>query len=122
MLLKKYEVLVKGLRRKQASILFQLRIGHAPLAKHLFTIGKSQTTICNKCRERIETVYHFLMECRGYELQQKQSFTFLGRNKKTMTKLLSDKNLLLKLFQYLDEMEQLVETFSTFNYKPHNKQ
>lgn len=62
------------------------------------------------------------MECRGYELQQKQSFTFLGRNKKTMTKLLSDKNLLLKLFQYLDEMEQLVETFSTFNYKPHNKQ
>jgi len=46
----KYVDLITDLLQKIASILSQLRTGHAPLAKHLHRIGKSDSLICPACQ------------------------------------------------------------------------
>ncbi|PPR08171.1 hypothetical protein CVT24_012137 [Panaeolus cyanescens] len=49
---RRYERLVKMLQRKQASMIFQLRTGHAPLAKHLHNMGKTDSPTCKTLRTR----------------------------------------------------------------------
>ncbi|KAI0055114.1 hypothetical protein BV25DRAFT_1764572, partial [Artomyces pyxidatus] len=51
------------LPRRQASLLIQLRTGHVPLRRHLFTIGKVDSPTCPACGEHPESVFHFLMAC-----------------------------------------------------------
>lgn len=46
---KKYLTLVKDLPHKHTSILTQLCTTHAPLTKHLHSIGKADSSICPNC-------------------------------------------------------------------------
>ena len=48
--------LTAKLPRKLTSILTQLRTGHAPLAKHLHRIKKTDSPICPACLQETETV------------------------------------------------------------------
>ena len=48
--------------KEDASILTQLRTGHAPLAKHLFCIGKVNSPICPECQQSEEPVYLQVIE------------------------------------------------------------
>ena len=57
----------RGATRNQTSLLVQLHTGHAPLNKHLHRLSRADTDICGSCREHIESVAHYLLECRGYE-------------------------------------------------------
>jgi ribonuclease HI len=45
----KYLALLKGIDRRQASILTQLRTGHIGLNKHLFRIRKVESPVCPHC-------------------------------------------------------------------------
>jgi ribonuclease HI len=64
---KKYLRLIKGLDRRQASLLFQLCSGHVALNHHLFRIRRSETPSCPHCRGiTVETVKHFLIDCPRY--------------------------------------------------------
>src|SRR4051794_26017692 len=47
--------LISELPRKQASLILQLRTGHAPLNRLLHRIGKAPSPICPACEEEDET-------------------------------------------------------------------
>ncbi|KAG2737837.1 hypothetical protein P692DRAFT_20657274, partial [Suillus brevipes Sb2] len=55
---------------RHSSLLFQLRTGHAPLNKHLHCIAKAPSPICQQCRQREETVHHFIITCPQYTRQR----------------------------------------------------
>ena len=63
----KFISLITKLPRKLASILTQLRTGHAPLAKHLFHIGKIDSPTCPACQQSEETVQHFILHCTAHQ-------------------------------------------------------
>lgn len=55
--------LTTALTRAQASILFQLRTGHAPLNHHLHRINAIDSPLCTLCHSGSETVRHYLLLC-----------------------------------------------------------
>ncbi|KAF9054537.1 hypothetical protein BJ165DRAFT_1439683 [Panaeolus papilionaceus] len=73
--------------------------------------------MCHKCKRRIETPYHYLMECPGYESARRRHFGYMGRNKNTMVKLLSKCKQLLKLFKYLNDTGRWRPIFRKFGTK-----
>lgn len=52
--------------RQQASLLIQLRTGHAPLNVYLHRIGKLVRPSCPACGAQEETVKHFVLDCPGH--------------------------------------------------------
>ncbi|KAF9051255.1 hypothetical protein BJ165DRAFT_1340260 [Panaeolus papilionaceus] len=106
--------LVNNLQWKQASVIFQLCTGHIQLAKHLFRINKVESPMCKKCKRKLETPYHYLMECPGYETAQRKHFRYMGQNENTMTRLLSEHKQLLKLFKYLNDTRRWGSIFGKF--------
>jgi len=64
---KRYRMMADSLLHKQASLLIQLRTGHAPLNKHLFNIKSADSPICPACKDTHKTVHHFLLLCPAYE-------------------------------------------------------
>jgi ribonuclease HI len=51
---KRYRMMADSLPHKQASLLIQLRTGHAPLNKHLFHIKSADSPICPACEDAHE--------------------------------------------------------------------
>ncbi|KZV84487.1 hypothetical protein EXIGLDRAFT_624149 [Exidia glandulosa HHB12029] len=94
-------------RRQQASAIIQLRIGHAPLNKHLHRIDASDTDKCPACRTRPETARHYIMRCPGYELERKEMFARAGRGRHRMKELLSTKDGIAQLLRYIDRTGRL---------------
>jgi ribonuclease HI len=64
-----FRKLIAQLPRKHASILIQLRTGHAPLNRYLHKIGKITSALCPACGKREETVHHFLFICYAHDHQ-----------------------------------------------------
>ncbi|KAJ7175678.1 hypothetical protein C8R46DRAFT_830214, partial [Mycena filopes] len=62
----KFRKLTSSLPRKHATLLFQLRSHHAPLAKHLFRLKKAPSPTCPCCGLHDETVDHFLHFCNAH--------------------------------------------------------
>ncbi|KAF9051977.1 hypothetical protein BJ165DRAFT_1340174 [Panaeolus papilionaceus] len=112
-----YEKLIKGLQRKQACIIFQLRSEHATLAKHLYTIGKLGSPTCHKCDRHQETVHHFLMQCAGYRREREEMMRSLGREGRSaggIVKLLSSKTGMKALFRYINRTGRWRRTLGRF--------
>jgi hypothetical protein len=59
----KFLKLTAQLPRTLTSILTQLQTGHAPLAKHLHRIKKTDSPMCPACLQGTETVQHFMLHC-----------------------------------------------------------
>ena len=87
---KKYLWLIADLDRRQASIIFQLRMGHIGLNHHLFRIRKSDTLVCPNCQSiTVETVKHFLLDCPFYQHERHALRTKLRCNSDSLSFLLS---------------------------------
>jgi len=108
---KKFLALVKPLRRKQASILYQLRTGHAPLAKHLHRFKKAESPQCPCCRQEVETVHHYLIRCPAHRSARNTMIRNAGIDATNMDKLLSEKSLLPHLFQFISTSGRLRSVF-----------
>ena len=108
---KKYLKLVKPLRRKQSSILYQLRTGHAPLAKHLHRFHKADSPQCPCCHQEEETVHHYLIRCPAHRSARNTMIRDAGMNATKMNKLLSEKSLLPHLFQFISTSGRLRSVF-----------
>ncbi|EJD46539.1 hypothetical protein AURDEDRAFT_39503, partial [Auricularia subglabra TFB-10046 SS5] len=57
----------------------QLRIGHAPLNKHLHRIKRHEHPTCDACGAAPESVRHYLLECRQYRPYRERMMHALGR-------------------------------------------
>ena len=64
----KYVDLITGLPRKHTSILTQLQMGHMPLAKHLFRIGKADSPVCPACQQADEMIQHYILHCPAHQV------------------------------------------------------
>ena len=62
---KKYKFYSKGNKYK-CSLLTQIRVGQSLLNKHSFTLGFSESMICEKCSFTRESALHFLTQCEAY--------------------------------------------------------
>lgn len=58
-----YLQLIAALPKSAASVLTQLRTGHAPLNRHLHRIGSVDSPTCPSCHQAIESVFHYLIQC-----------------------------------------------------------
>ena len=96
-----YLKLITKLPRKHAAILFQLRTGHAPLAKHLVRLGKADTPICPSCRMHDDTVDHFLLFCPAHNDVHRLMLHEGGLDTRLKGRLLSQPALLPHLFRYI---------------------
>ena len=90
--------LTAELTRKQASLLVQLRTGHIPLNHHLAQIGTVQSPLYPACREREETVHHFLLGCTAYASQHQELYAKLSRDAYSIPHLLAHPKALAPLF------------------------
>ena len=87
---KKFLGLIKGLDRRQASLLTQLRTGHIGLNRHLFRIRKVESPVCPHCRGlTVETVRHVLLDCLFYVRERHILQLKLRRNASSIPFLLS---------------------------------
>ena len=87
---KKFLRLVKGLDRRQASLLTQLRTGHIGLNRHLFRIRKVESPVCPHCRGiTVETIKHVLLDCPFYQRERHILQLKLRRNASSIPYLLS---------------------------------
>jgi hypothetical protein len=96
-----YLRLVANLPRKHAAVLFLLRTGHAPLAKHLCRLGKAETPTCPSCHMHDETVDHFLMFCPAHEGVRRAMLYEGGLDTQHKSRLLSQPALLPHLFRFI---------------------
>lgn len=78
-----------SLPRAQMSLITQLRIGHAPLNRHLHRIKKHDHPTCDACGAAPESVRHFMLECPAHALQRQPMMLSLGRGYDRLDMLLS---------------------------------
>jgi ribonuclease HI len=96
-----YLKLIANLPRKHAAILFQLRTGHAPLAKHLYRLQKAETPTCPSCRMYDDTVDHFLLFCPAHDEARRLMLHEGGLDTQHKSRLLSQARLLPHLFRFI---------------------
>ena len=108
---KDFPQLVSKLPRRHASLLFQLRSGHAPLNAHLFKIGVADTPYCPTCKQEHETIFHFIRACPTYRTQRERlQARFKGRDP-PLRFLLTNAEALRPLFEYIHDTKRLQETY-----------
>ncbi|CAA7269138.1 unnamed protein product [Cyclocybe aegerita] len=108
---KAYQKLTRQLRRKQATIMYQLRTGHAPLAKHLHQIGKADSPICPNCGEHDKTVEHYLLRCSKHRRTREAMMRRAGLAASSLEALLTERKLLPHLFSYIEATGRLRAVF-----------
>ncbi|KAJ7450369.1 hypothetical protein FB451DRAFT_945181, partial [Mycena latifolia] len=96
----RFRKLTSHLPRKHASLLFQLRTHHVPLARHLHRLRKLPSPICPCCGEADETVDHYLRHCPAHDYARRLLYANnpLARYPKH---LLSDLKFLPGLFTFI---------------------
>ncbi|KZP08749.1 hypothetical protein FIBSPDRAFT_678058, partial [Athelia psychrophila] len=79
----------------------QLRMGHAPLNKHLHRLKCADSPICGACEMEEETVMHYLLMCPAYERHRALLRTKFGIDAKSIQFLLTDRKALKYLLRYM---------------------
>jgi len=92
-----------SLMRHQAALLVQLRMGHVPLQKYLYKIGKVNSARCPMCKDRDETMHHFLIACPAYTVQQNCMIVGLQRAVRSVGTLLANPKAFPHLFKYVHD-------------------
>jgi ribonuclease HI len=92
--------------KQKSSLLFQLRVGHAPLNDYLFRFKKVESARCPACGNARESVDHFILKCPKYEHER---WPLLRQARDLTPKLehiLSDPKLVIPLLNYIDATER----------------
>jgi hypothetical protein len=100
-----------SLNRKQTSIITQLRTGHIALNAYLFKIKKSDTDICQNCRDGPETVHHYLFDCTAYGQARHKRYLALRRDSDSLTFLLNDPKGIKELSIYVNRTRRFKNIF-----------
>lgn len=97
---------VFNLPRWHASLLIQMRAGHAPLNAYLSRIKRADSPSCPACLSNPETVNHFLVTCSKYEHLRGELRRLSPRFAGSTKHLLSAPLLYPALFRYIDNTER----------------
>jgi ribonuclease HI len=105
--------LTTNLPRKHASLLFQLRSHHVPLARHLHRLKKSPSPNCPCCEMADETVAHFLFFCPAHDDARRAMYANSVKNQ-YLKYLLNDPDHLPALFTYVQRTCRFHSVFGDF--------
>ena len=95
--------LMAQLPRKLTNILTQLRTGHAPLAKHLHYIKKTDSPLCPACLQNTESVQHFLLHCTAHQEARQRMWHNTGGHNINLSRLFTTAKSLRILFWFIAE-------------------
>ena len=87
--------------RRHASLLTQLRTGHAPLNQHLHRINRAESPLCPRCGTDQETVIHYLCHCPAYESYRAELVAHLRQDSRSINALLSKPRAIKLVFKYI---------------------
>lgn len=116
----KYRKLVRTLPRKHASILTQLRTGHAPLNKHLHRLKCAESPMCPNCEKEVETVAHYLILCPALECHRWELQSHLNQDAKSLAVLLNRPDAMKPLFRYIHRTGRFHEQFGDLETIPNS--
>ena len=103
--------LISPLPRRQASLLIQLRTGHAPLNYHLHCITKADSPSCPQCGHPRETVAHLLLDCPEFEGARARMRFKLGTGATSLQYLLTNPKALPPLFRFLHDTQRFATPY-----------
>lgn len=100
---KKYLKLINddSISRKTASLIYQLRVGHAPLNGYLHRFQKVDSPRCPACGEARETPEHFIKGCPGYAHERWGLMKHFRASDPKLEDILSNANTIIPLCEYL---------------------
>ncbi|KAG1782711.1 hypothetical protein EV702DRAFT_1192379 [Suillus placidus] len=78
------------------------------------TYTMSGTMLCPHCPQVIETVHHFLLECRHYRAERRILSVALGRQATSMQYLLTCEEAIPHLIQFINSTKRLAPIFGEF--------
>ena len=105
---KKFLSLISGHRipRKMSSLIFQLRVGHAPLNGYLHRFEKVDSAQCPACGEERETPEHFILRCPKYAHERWTLLRHVRDNTPRIEEVLSRPKIIVPLIQYIEATER----------------
>jgi len=118
----KFAAKITSLPRKHSSLLFQLRMGHIALNKHLHRISKSQSAKCKNCNAHIETVHHFLLVCPTFTRQRDALHLEVGPRKYNIKHLLNNIQGMRVGLKYIACTRHFEQTFGDVTSPPKAKE
>ena len=91
------------LKRATASIIAQLRMQHIPLNGYLYRFKRVDKPNCPACRENVENIAHFLLNCPKYGHERWALAQQVRKKRKFMTveSLLGEPDLIIPLANYI---------------------
>ena len=103
--------LIDPLPRRHASLLIQLRTGHAPLNLHLHRITKAESPTCPQCGHPRETVAHYILDCVAYGNARARLTSRLGPAAYSLQTLLTEPKAVRLLFHYIHDTRRFAATY-----------
>lgn len=107
--------LTKILCRNQITALTQLRMGHVPLAYHLWRIQAGELGTCSRCNYGHESVIHYLLHCPAYERARGRLIATLGWGGRDLGNLLSNPTAIPHTFRFIDDTGRLHHIYGNLN-------
>lgn len=105
--------MISGIPRRSASLILQLRTGHAPINLHLHRIGAAETAGCAECGATRESVQHFLFVCPAHQRHRARLVHQIGRNAFSLKGLLGTADNLKHTLEFIHRTGRLKTTFGT---------
>ena len=107
-----YLHIISQLRRNQASLLTQMRTGHAPLNEILYRIKKSDTPDCPHCGTGFrESIFHFLLSCPHYTSARRTLQSSLNRHALSIPFFLGTRSGIPHLLRFIANTNRLRTIF-----------
>jgi ribonuclease HI len=88
--------------RPMASLIYQLRVGHAPLNGYLHRFKKVDSPRCPACGEERETAEHFIKRCPSYAHERWALTRHYRFSDPTMEDILSNPETIVPLVNYIE--------------------
>ena len=107
--------LIAPLPRRHASLLVQLRTGHAPLNHHLHRITKADSSSCPECGHPRETVAHYILDCAAYGTARARMEFRLGPAAHSLQALLTEPTAIRHLFCYIHDTRRFAASYGDLN-------
>ena len=105
---KKFITLIsdRRLTKRMMSLIFQLRVGHAPLNSYLHRFKKVDSAHCPACGEEQETAEHFMLRCPNYEHERWALLKHVKSSTPRLEDILSNPKTIIPVANYINATER----------------
>ena len=106
---RRYHKLIKELPRAHSSLVNQFRSNHVALNSYLHRIQRRDNPHCEHCPGTKETIRHYVLECPAHREARRSSLDTLGRDSRSLSRLLSSSTGIAVLVKYIAMSQRFSE-------------